>query len=188
MEEIARRCYPVIGLAPLTLQRIGLVITGNEVFGGTIRDGFSPIVHRKVEALGCTVTHEAIVPDDEAAIARAILGCAAAGAEVILCCSGMSVDPDDVTPKGIRRSGAKIAFYGLPVLPGAMFLYARLGRTPILGVPACALHMPTTAFDLLFPRVLAGEDLTFSGTRSLGHGGLCLGCEACTFPVCPFGK
>jgi len=59
----------------------------------------------------------------------------------------MSVDPDDVTPLGIRNSGAKVAFYGLPVLAGAMFLYAKLDDVHILGVYRPALlHAPTTAF------------------------------------------
>jgi hypothetical protein len=188
MEEIARKYQPVVTLLPLKLTKIGLIITGNEVFKGTIKDGFSPILHRKVEALGCTVNNEAFVPDDADVIARTINEFQATGSEVILCSSGMSVDPDDATPEGIRRSGAKINFYGLPVLPGAMFLYARLKQTHILGVPACVLHAPSTAFDILFPRVLTDEELTFAGTRQLGHGGLCLGCEKCNYPVCPFGK
>ena len=188
MEEIAGQYQPLITLAPLRYRNIGLIITGNEVFKGTIQDGFSPIVHRKVEALGCHIRNQAFVPDDSDVIARTLLEFQAAGSEVILCCSGMSVDPDDVTPEGIRKSGAQVCFYGLPVLPGAMFLYARLKQTPILGLPACVLHAPATAFDLLFPRVLAGEDLSFAETRKLGHGGLCLGCQKCAFPSCPFGK
>lgn len=188
METAAQRYQPVIKLAPMKHKNIGLVITGNEVFKGTIRDGFSPIVHKKVEALGCHIINQTFVPDDSDVIARAILEFQATGSEVILCCSGMSVDPDDVTPEGIRKSGAKIFFYGLPVLPGAMFLYARLKQTPILGLPACVLHSPATAFDILLPRVLAGEDLTFTETRKLGHGGLCLSCPKCMFPLCPFGK
>jgi molybdopterin biosynthesis enzyme len=164
------------------------VITGNEVYSGTIKDGFSPVLHEKVEAFGCTVNNQAFVPDNSDIIARTILEFRASGSEVILCCSGMSVDPDDVTPLGIRMSGATIAFYGLPVMPGAMFMYGKLNETHILGVPACVLHAPATAFDLLFPRVLAGEELTFADTRLLGHGGLCLGCKTCNFPVCPLGK
>jgi len=188
MEEIAQTYRPVITLAEMKYRNIGLIITGNEVFKGTIQDGFSPIVRKKVEAFGCTVSNQAFAPDDPDFIARTILQFQAAGSEVILCCSGMSVDPDDVTPEGIRRSGAQVVFYGLPVLPGAMFLYARLRQTPILGLPACVLHASVTAFDVLFPRILTGEELTFAGTRELGHGGLCLGCPVCAFPICPFGQ
>jgi len=39
-------------------------VTGSEVFKGRIKDGFSPILHKKIEALGCRVNNEEIVPDD----------------------------------------------------------------------------------------------------------------------------
>jgi molybdopterin biosynthesis enzyme len=188
LERIAMQHKPVIAVAPMKHRNIGLIITGNEVFKGKIKDRFSPVLHKKVEALGCVVNNEAQVPDDSDIIARTILEFQAKGSEIVLCSSGMSVDPDDVTPEGIRKSGAQVSFYGLPVLPGAMFLYAKLRQMHILGVPACVLHAPTTAFDLLFPRVLTGEELTYADTRQLGHGGLCLGCAECRYPVCPYGK
>ncbi len=188
MEQIAARNSPLISIMPLKLKKIGVIVTGNEVFSGRIKDGFSAVVRKKVEALGCTVNNHAIVPDDAEIITRTILDFKAKGSEVILCCSGMSVDPDDVTPLGIRKTGAKVAFYGLPVLAGAMFLYAKLDDVHILGVPACVLHAPTTAFDALLPVVLTGEELTFAETRKMGHGGLCLKCEECRYPVCPYCK
>jgi molybdopterin biosynthesis enzyme len=121
-------------------------------------------------------------------IAQTILTFQAKGSEVILCCGGMSVDPDDVTPEGVRKSGAKVRFYGLPVMPGAMSLYATLGSVHIFGVPAGALYSPTVAFDILFPIILTGEEVTFQETRKLGHGGLCLKCNHCIYPLCPFCK
>lgn len=188
LEQMAKEYYPVIQVKPMQTKKVGLVVTGTEVFKGRVADGFSPVMHRKIEAFGCVVNNERVVPDDPDLIARAILDFKNTESEIVLCCSGMSVDPDDVTPTGIRRSGAEVIFYGLPVLAGAMLLYARLGGTPVLGIPACVLHAPTTGFDLLFPRILAGEDLTYLETRKLGHGSLCLKCEKCTYPVCPFGK
>jgi hypothetical protein len=188
MEKVAAKHRPVITLAPLKLKNIGLIVTGSEVFKGRIKDGFSPVLHKKIEALGCTVNNEQIVPDDPEIIANTIKTFKTKGSEVILCCSGMSVDPDDVTPLGIRKSGADVRFYGLPVLPGAMFLYAKLDNVHVFGVPACVLHAPSTAFDALFPVVLTGEELTFAETRKMGHGGLCLKCDECRYPVCPFCK
>jgi hypothetical protein len=188
MEQIAQENKPVISLAPFRLSKIGLIVTGNEVYKGLIEDKFTPVILSKVEKLGGTLNNQVIVPDDSGLISRMILDFQAMGSEVILCSSGMSVDPDDVTPEGIAKSGAKVHFYGLPVLPGAMFMYAKLSSTHILGVPACVLHSPATAFDKIFPILLAGEDLTFENTRKLGHGGLCLRCPQCNYPVCPFCK
>ena len=188
MEQIAKKYRPVINLTPFTLIKVGLIITGSEVSKGRIEDKFTPVLTRKIEAFGCKVNNQAVVTDDPDAIGTKIKEFQASGSEIILCSSGMSVDPDDVTPEGIRKSGAEVRFYGLPVLPGAMFLYAKLGKTHIMGVPACVLHSPATAFDKLFPIVATGEELSFENTRKLGHGGLCMNCPQCHYPACPFCK
>ena len=84
----------------------------------------------------------------------------------------MSVDPDDLTPEGIRRSGAQVECHGFPVLPGSMFLMAYLKGTPVLGLSGCVIHDPVTAFDILLPRLLAGERVSRSDIIAMGHGGL----------------
>jgi molybdopterin biosynthesis enzyme len=110
------------------------------------------------------------------------------GCDLLLLSGGMSVDPDDVTRKGIRMAGASEMHYGSAVLPGAMFLVAYIGDVPLLGVPACGLYHRTTVLDLVLPRILAGENIGKAELALLGHGGLCRDCEPCVYPHCPFGK
>ena len=98
------------------------------------------------------------------------------------------MDPDDLTRNGIKNTGARVITYGTPILPGAMFLYALLDDVPILGLPACVFYHATTVFDLLLPRVLAGEVIRKDEIAAMGHGGLCMNCPECRHPVCPFGK
>ena len=107
---------------------------------------------------------------------------------MIVVCGGLSVDPDDVTVEGVIKSGAEIISYGAPVMPGAMFLFAMWKDIPILGIPAAVIYNPTTIFDLILPRVLAGEKICREDIVKLGYGGLCLNCGKCSFPICPFGK
>ncbi|MCP6429117.1 hypothetical protein NL523_27765, partial [Klebsiella pneumoniae] len=90
---------------------------------------------------------------------------------------GMSVDPDDVTPSGIRAAGGEIVIYGAPTLPGAMFMLAYLGTVPVLGLPGCVMYHKSTIFDLVVPRILAGEVLSRKDITKFGYGGLCLVCE-----------
>jgi hypothetical protein len=59
---------------------------------------------------------------------------------------------------------------------------------PILGIPACGMYHKTTIFDLILPRVLAGERIGRKELAALGHGGLCMNCDVCRYPACPFGK
>lgn len=163
---------PIVTILPVTPKRIHLIVTGSEVFQGRIQDGFEPVVRRKISALGSELEATKFAPDDPDRIAAHITDSHNAGAELILVSGGMSVDPDDLTPEGIRRSGALIECHGFPVLPGSMFLMAYLKGIPILGLSGCVLHDPFSAFDLLLPRLLAGEKILRSEIVGLGRGGL----------------
>ncbi len=107
---------------------------------------------------------------------------------MVITTGGMSVDPDDVTPAGIRAAGGRVISYGAPALPGSMFMLARIGDISVLGVPGCAMYHKATIFDLIAPRILAGEEITRKDITRLGHGGLCTGCDPCRYPYCSFGK
>jgi formylmethanofuran dehydrogenase subunit E len=85
-------------------------------------------------------------------------------------------------------AGAKDLLHGAAVLPGAMTLLGKIKNTRLIGVPACALFHKTISFDLLFPRILAGVNITREDLAELAHGGLCLECRTCSYPKCPFGK
>ncbi|MBI2987915.1 MAG: molybdopterin-binding protein [Deltaproteobacteria bacterium] len=163
---------PIVSVVPLPSRRIHLIVTGSEVFTGRIKDGFEPVVRRKLGEMGSDLEAVKLAPDEPAKIAAHIKDSYQAGAEIILVSGGMSVDPDDLSPEGIRQSGATVECHGFPVLPGSMFLMAYLKETPILGLSGCVIHDPVTAFDILLPRLLAGERISRSDIVSMGHGGL----------------
>ncbi|MFZ2447358.1 MAG: molybdopterin-binding protein [Syntrophobacteraceae bacterium] len=178
----------VLSVKPIRKARAGIVITGNEVYSRLIEDQFEPILRGKMARIGSDVMGVVFTPDDPEHIEREIRNLLTNGADLLLVTGGMSVDPDDVTRQAIARAGAKEFLYGAPVLPGAMFMTSFIGDVPVLGIPACGLYHEATIFDLILPRVLAGERLTRKDIAELGHGGLCLHCAECRYPVCPFGK
>lgn len=149
----------------------------------------TPILAKKLQAYGITMTEHLTVSDGLEQVAAAIDEMRKKPVDMILCTGGMSVDPDDNTPGAIKKSGARIVSYGAPVLPGAMFLlgYYEDGQ-PVMGLPGCVMYAKATVFDLLLPRIAAGVRVTREEIAAMGNGGLCLGCESCRYPVCPFGK
>lgn len=180
---------PLLQILPYKHKKAGIVTTGNEVFYGRIKDAFGPVIRNKLSEYDVEVIGQKIIGDDAENITAAIQEFINDGAELIICTGGMSVDPDDRTPSAIRNTGAEIISYGAPVLPGAMFLLSYYNDTlPILGLPGCVMYGKRTIFDLVLPRVLANDKLTASDLADLGHGGLCLDCQVCTFPNCGFGK
>ena len=185
---IARQNGAVLAVNTIRKARVGLVVTGNEVYHGLIEDRFAPILSEKVESLGSQVAGVTFAPDDAGLISKAIRSHLDQGCDLLMLSGGMSVDPDDVTRQGIRSAGASEMHYGASVLPGAMFLVAYLGNVPLLGIPACGLFHRITVLDLVLPRMLAGEKIGKAELAFLGHGGLCKDCEECVYPHCPFGK
>jgi len=187
-ESLCNNEGPVLEVLPYRKWNIGVVITGNEIFKGRIKDRFDDRVGKKIIRFGSRIVKKEVVPDDVHQISQALLRLHNDSVDLVLVTGGLSVDPDDVTRAGIKRAGTKIIFYGTPILPGAMFLYGTLGEKPILGLPACVFHHRATLFDIIFPRILAGESFTRKEISLLGHGGFCRNCDPCHFPICPFGK
>jgi hypothetical protein len=207
----------VIAVKEMRRPRAGVVITGREVCEGRNQDSFAPVIRRKIEDLGGEIVATYFAPDDKEFIRLRLEELLEAGADLLITTGGMSVDPDDVTRFAIRDLGAIDVVYGSPVLPGAMVLVGyiqmpdeRRQKTgtmqekrsslssvicplasdvvPILGIPACGMYHKTTIVDLILPRILAGEKIGRNELAELGHGGMCLNCGECRYPVCPFGK
>lgn len=185
---IAKAHGGIVSVRVLRRAKAGIIITGNEVYHGLIEDRFAPILAQKLEALGSAIHILRYAPDDMGAIREAIAEALRQDCDLLLVTGGMSVDPDDVTRAGIAAAGGRSIHYGSAVLPGAMILTGFIGSVPILGVPACALHHRVTVFDLILPRILAGEEIGKTQLALMGHGGLCRDCPQCTYPHCPFGK
>lgn len=187
-EKVARNAGGIFSVKKLSRPPTGLIITGNEIYSGRIADSFAPLISRKLKFFSCPLKETIFSPDDKNEIIKGIKQLLAKGLGLILVAGGMSIDPDDVSRLAIAEAGAEDIVYGTPVLPGAMFLYGHFGDIPILGLPACVLYYNATVFDLMLPRVLAGEIITRKDLAAMAHGGLCLNCERCRYPVCPFGK
>lgn len=197
---IAKAAGNIIHVRKLRKPKVGVVITGNEVYYGAIKDAFAPIITQKIKSFKGESVGLYYAPDDESYIKERLQELINAGADLLITTGGMSVDPDDVTRFAIRSLGAAEIIYGSAALPGAMFLVAYVRRNsesgirnpdpeliPVLGVPACGMYHKITVLDLILPRVLAGEKIGRRELAELGHGGLCLNCKECRFPVCPFG-
>ena len=187
--EAAAGTAPLLKLLPYVKKTAAIVATGSEVKNGLIQDTFTPVVRDKLAAYGIETVSVLYSGDGVDNVANAIAEVRQTGADLILCTGGMSVDPDDNTPGGIRQSGARIVTYGAPVLPGAMFLLGYFeDDTPIMGLPGCVMYAGATIFDLALPRIAAGVEMTRTDFAVMGEGGLCLGCRPCHWPDCPFGK
>ena len=186
--EALCRGKKLIELKPYHEKKIGVVITGSEIYTGRVKDKFEPVVRAKMTKYPAEILGVTICDDDLDMLVGAARAYLEQGADFLIFSGGMSVDPDDLTPTAIRMLGADVVSYGLPAQPGNMTLVAYLGDVPVLGVPGAAVSLPTTMFDVLLPQIFAGDRFTKKELIGLGDGGLCQMCKACHFPNCTFGS
>ena len=188
--EAERLCAreTLLDLRPYQPKKLGVIITGSEVYSGRIRDKFEPVVRAKMEQYPCEILAVTICDDDLDMIVNAAKAHLEQGADFLIFTGGMSVDPDDLTPTAVRQLGADIVTHGVPSQPGNMTLVAYLGDIPVLGVPGAAIKLPTTIFDVLLPQIFAGDRITKEELINLADGGLCQMCTECRWPNCTFGR
>ncbi len=178
----------LLDLRPYHHKKVGVIVTGSEVYTGRIQDKFEPVVRAKMKKYPSEILGVTICDDDLDMITAAGQKYLDEGADLLIFTGGMSVDPDDLTPTAIRRLGADIITHGVPSQPGNMTLVAYHGDVAILGVPGAAISLPTTVFDVLLPQIFTGDKLTKQDLIRLEDGGLCRMCKVCHFPTCTFGR
>lgn len=168
--------------------KIGVIVTGSEVFYGRIKDTFSDVIEKKISFYGGQIVKKLFAPDDMVILHQKAEELLKEDIDLLIFTGGMSVDPDDLTPSVISELSTDIVTYGSPVLPGAMFMVAYKNALPILGVPAGGMYSRITVLDLVLPRIFTQDRITKEYILGKAHGGLCLNCSECSYPNCSFGK
>ncbi len=161
----------IIEVIPFTPKKAGLIVTGNEVYSGRIKDKFFDKLKPKLKEFLCDIEERVILPDNQEEIKNRLIDFASKYDFVILT-GGTSVDPDDVTYKALKESGVENFIRGNPIQPGNMITMGWLNGIPVVAVPAAAIFFNWTAFDLWLPRFLIGDRITKEESLKRAHGGL----------------
>jgi len=146
------------------------------------RQRFESSLTGKVDWFGSRllpVGYAAAAPASVAAELEALL---AEGAEILIAAGAGSLDPLDPIFAGLRLAGGRLERHGAPAHPGSLLWLAELRGRPVLGMPACGMFSQATTFDLILPRILAGEHVDNAVMAALGHGGLLSRDSAYRFP------
>ncbi len=177
---------PIISVKPYLIKEANIIVTGNEIYSGLIKDRFIPKIKTKLKPFGVKVTKTRIVPDDVKIIKGSVEELK--NTQFLIVTGGSSVDPDDVTKKALKASGVRFIREGNPIQPANNLSIGYLKDTVVCLVPAGALFYATSAFDIFLPRILAKDRITKAEIAKYALGGLCHFCEKCTYPICPFGR
>jgi hypothetical protein len=181
--ERAARSTPDGGLVrvrPFIPRRVGAVV--QETLGQAGAARFRAALGEKLAWFGSTLLEPAFVSPDGDALAAAMERQVADGAEVLVVAGTKALDPLDASWGALDRLGVSLERVGAPAHPGSFFWIAWRGALPILGMPTCGVLAHATVFDLVLPRVLAGERVGRAELAELGHGGLLTQEMAFRFP------
>ena len=130
-------------LRPFKPLKVGIIITGSEIYHGRIKDKFERVARAKLAHYPAEILGVHVCDDELDMIVGAGRTLLAEGAELLIFSGGMSVDPDDLTPSAIREMGAEIVSYGVPSRSGCTAWRSRCCHQPSDDDVRCA---PATDF------------------------------------------
>jgi hypothetical protein len=169
---IEKECSPIVAINSFKVNRIAIFPVGNEFIEGLREEKISEKVQHYFEELGQEVLLRKVLPDDEEKIAQVGLDAIKLGANFIIFVGGMGVDPDDKTVEGIKKMGAEIVRYGVPIFPGQTFLVSYKDQSVVIGMPSgIGMFGQGTSFHRLMPILLSGYRLSKEEIIEMGEGG-----------------
>jgi hypothetical protein len=179
-ERIAEEVPGVIRVRLFRPMRIGAVTL--ETLGEGMFTRYCEALAEKVTWFGSELLDPLLVGSADRELRTALERLTGSGAEVIIVAGARTMDPLDPVLQAMEQLGIVPEQHGVPAHPGSLFWVAHCGEIPILGMPGCGILSRATVFDLIFPRILAGERIGKAELAELGHGGFLTRDMAFRFP------
>jgi len=171
--EAVRGGEPPACVAPFRAAAAGLLLTQLPGVPNGVIEHAAETQRTRLARLGGRVLQEIRCAHDEAAVAEAIASLLGAGCAPILVLGASAiVDRRDVIPRAVERAGGSVEHLGMPVDPGNLLMLARVGATPVIGLPGCARSLAPSGADRVLERLLAGLAVTGQDLQRMGVGGL----------------
>ena len=170
VEERFRHGGGCVTVHAFEARAVGAVAPGS--LADRVRGRFEAVLREKLDWFGAPLASLAYPQAEARAVGEAIGDSIAGGARIVVVAGANALDPLDPVFTAIERIGGRLLRSGVPAHPGSLLWVARVGQVPILGMPGCGMFSQATLFDLLLPRLLAGESVGPEDLAAYGHGGL----------------
>lgn len=171
---IAQADGPPVRVAPFnTSLKIGLVQTVLPGLKDSIIAKATATTATRLAEMGLSIDQERHCDHAVGAVTDALAEMTAVGCDIVLVLGASAiVDRRDIVPAAITAAGGEIDHLGLPVDPGNLMLFARLGDMRVLGIPGSARSPRLHGFDWVLQRLAAGLTVTREDLMQMGVGGL----------------
>jgi hypothetical protein len=159
-----------VAVAPFRPAVVGVV--ARESLEPRQRARFESALKQKIDWFGSRLLDIRFAESSARGVADELTALGDAGAGVLIVAGASALDPLDPVFGGLTLLGARMERHGAPAHPGSLLWLARWNEIPVLGMPTCGMFSQATTFDLVLPRLLAGERVGNREIAALGHGGL----------------
>jgi hypothetical protein len=167
IEAHGARLVAVAGFRPTTIGAVA-----NERLDAKQRARFESALKQKIDWFGSRLLPVRFSSASDRAVADELRALRKEGAQVLIVAGASALDPLDPVFSALTLVGAPMERHGAPAHPGSLLWLARWDSAPVLGMPTCGMFSQATTFDLVLPRLLAGESIGNRELAGLGHGGL----------------
>jgi hypothetical protein len=173
VREAEARCRVASGVVAVRAFRaLAVAAVAPASLEARARARFETALREKLAWFGASLTRLDFVEGDAGELAHVIEVGLAEGAGLVVAAGAKGLDPLDPIFGALERLGARTVRRGVPAHPGSLLWLAEVGDTPVLGMPSCGMFSQATVFDLILPRLVAGEPVTAADLAAFGHGGL----------------
>jgi hypothetical protein len=180
IERLAREADGILQVRPFIPIVVGAVT--QERLDPKQRARFESSLAEKIAWFGARLLPVRYAGRDAAGVVTELRGLATDGAAMIIAAGASALDPLDPVFQALSVVGARMERHGAPAHPGSLLWVARWDDRTVLGMPTCGMFSQATTFDLVLPRLLAGERIGNTEVAELGHGGLLSRDMAYRFP------
>ena len=136
------------------------------------RTRFETAMQQKIDWVGGSLLPVRYAGASPRAVATELNALDHAGAQLLIVAGASALDPLDPVFGGLELIGARMERHGAPAHPGSLLWIAAAQGKSIVGMPTCGMFSQATTFDLVLPRLFAGEAVGNREIADLGHGGL----------------
>jgi hypothetical protein len=170
VEATARRSRGIVSVAGFRPLTVGVV--AREKLDDKQRTRFETAMQQKIDWVGGSLLPVRYAGASPRAVATELNALDHAGAQLLIVAGASALDPLDPVFGGLELIGARMERHGAPAHPGSLLWIAGAHGKSIVGMPTCGMFSQATTFDLVLPRLFAGEAVGNREIAELGHGGL----------------
>jgi len=136
------------------------------------RQRFETALREKIDWFGSRLLPIRYAGRSVQSVAKELEGLRDEGADLLIVAGASALDPLDPVFSALELVGGRMERHGAPAHPGSLLWISRWGQRQVVGMPTCGMFSQATTFDLVLPRILAGEAMGNAEIAALGHGGL----------------